>query len=119
MTTFLSAAFLQQCFAMHRYDLLVRRITQSGVVVTCRACKIRHAVRLAGWEAEQESAGRPGPAAGEPLTICAAEHLAEVWVQTVDVHRNFMEVACRHCRTAQPVRIVQCVTRSLAESSGL
>jgi hypothetical protein len=119
MTTFLSPAFLQQCFAMHRYDLVVKRITQSGVVVTCRACKIRHAVRLQGWEREAESVGAPRPAIEEPLVACAMDHLAAVGLQAVDVQRDFMEVACRQCRTAQPVRILECVTRSLVESSGL
>lgn len=119
MSTFLSPAFLQQCFAMHRYDMLVKRITESGVVITCRACKIRHAVRLAGWEREAESVGASGPAIGEPLLACATDHLAAVSVQTVDVQRDFMELVCRQCRTAQPVRIVECVTRSLVESSGL
>lgn len=117
MTTFLSAAFLQQCFAMHRYDMAVRRITMSGVVVTCRACKIRHAVRLAGWETP-ESGGQPGPAVGELFAACAADHLAALGVQTVDVQRDLMEIFCRQCRTVQSVRIVECVTRSLADSSG-
>jgi hypothetical protein len=120
MSTFLSTAFLQQCFAMHRYDLVVKRLTPSGVVVTCKACKIRHAARLGPWDqAETEPAvGPPAKATFEPTT-CATDHLAAVSVQTVDVQRDCLELACRQCHGARPFRILECITRALTSGSGL
>jgi len=119
MSTFLSTAFLQQCFAMHRYDLLVKRLTPSGVVVSCKACKIRHAVRLGPWESPTLEPA-PSAAAGpmEP-TACATSHLEAVSLQTVDVQSDFLEIGCKQCRGARPFRILECVTRSLASGSGL
>ncbi len=120
MTTFLSSAFLQQCFAMHRNDLAVKRLNQSGMVVACRACRIRHAVRLASWDStESGPADPPEVLVAEPLATCAADHLASVYVRAVDVQRDFSELSCRQCRAAQPFRIIECVTRALASSSGL
>src|SRR5574341_1579663 len=120
MTTFLSTAFLQQCFAMHRYDLVVKRLTPTGVVVTCKACKIRHAARLGPWDpSETEPAARPAAEAAIELTTCATDHLAAVSVQSVDAQRDCLEIACRQCRGARPFRILECVTRSLASGSGL
>lgn len=118
MSTFLSSAFLQQCFAMHRNDLVVKRLNQSGVLVTCRACRIRHAVRLAGWNTDAGRADSSGAVVAEPLATCAADHLAAVRVHAVDVSRDFTELSCRQCRAAQPFRIVECVTRALTSSSG-
>ena len=121
MTTFLSSAFLQQCFAMHRNDLAVKRLNQSGMVVACRACRIRHAVRLASWNSTESGPPDPPGAAvvAEPLATCAADHLAAVCVHAVDVQRDFTELSCRQCRAAQPFRIIECVTRAWASSSGL
>lgn len=120
MTTFLSSAFLQQCFAMHRHDLAVKRLNQSGMVVVCRACKIRHAVRLTRWDSTASgSSDPPMVLVGEPLAACAADHLADVCVHAVDVQRDFAELSCRQCRAAQPFRIIECVTRALTGSSGL
>ncbi|MEW6683739.1 MAG: hypothetical protein AB1451_12575 [Nitrospirota bacterium] len=120
MTTFLSTAFLQQCFAMHRYDLVVKRVTSSGVVVSCKACKIRHAARLGPWDpTETEGATRPATEEAIELITCATDHLAAVSVQTVDVQRDCLEIACRQCRNARPFRILECVTRSLSGGSGL
>jgi hypothetical protein len=118
MTTFLSSAFLQQCFAMHRYDLVVKRVTPSGAVVTCRACKIRHAVRLGAWDSP-EAQPEQRPSASIELLACATDHLGEVCVQTVDVQRDHVELACRRCRGSQPLRIIECVTRALTNTSGL
>ncbi len=120
MTTFLSTAFLQQCFAMHRYDLVVKRLTPTGVVVTCRTCKIRHAVRLGPWESgAADSADRPDVERAIQLQACATSHLAALAAQTVDVQRDYMEIACRQCRRAQPFRILECVTRALANTGGV
>jgi hypothetical protein len=119
MTTFLSPAFLQQCFAMHRYDLVVKRLNQSGVVVTCRPCHIRHAVRLGPWDSGgPEPSQRPAAGAGQ-LLACATDHLTAVSVQTVDVQRDYLEIACRQCRSTQPFRVIECVTRALTSASGL
>jgi hypothetical protein len=120
MSTFLSTAFLQQCFAMHRYDLVVKRLTSSGVVVTCNACKIRHAVRLGPWDSgATEPAGRPDVEGAIDIQGCASDHLAAVSVQTVDVQHDHIEMACRQCRSARPFRILECVTRALTSGSGL
>jgi len=120
MSTFLSPAFLQQCFAMHRHDLVVKRVTPSGVVVTCKACKIRHAVRLGRWDStETEPASPPASERAVELTACAMAHLAALAVQTVDVQRDCLELACRQCRSTQPFRIHECVTRSLTGGSAL
>ena len=119
MSTFLSPAFLQQCFAMHRYDLLVKRLTPSGVVVTCKACKIRHAVRLGPWESPTMEPALGAAGGTIELTACATDHLAAVSVQTVDVQSDFLEIGCRQCRGAQPFRVLECVTRSLTSESGL
>lgn len=120
MSTFLSTAFLQQCFAMHRYDLAVKRVTASGVVVTCRVCKIRHAARLGPWESGTTEAANRSEAEGTiDLQACATDHLAAVSVQSVDVQRDYLEIACRQCRSAKPFRILECVTRALTGSSGL
>jgi hypothetical protein len=119
MTTFLSTAFLQQCFAMHRYDLVVKRLTPAGVVVTCRMCKIRHAVRLGPWESAATGGARPDEEGAADLQACATDHPAAVSVQTVDVQREYLEVACRQCRRARPYRILECVTRALAGGGGL
>lgn len=120
MTTFLSSAFLQQCFAMHRHDLAVKRLNQSGMVVACRACRIRHTVRLASWNLmESGPSDPPGALVTEPLATCVADHLAAVCVHAVDVQRDFAELSCRQCRAAQPFRIIECVTRALASSSDL
>lgn len=114
MATFLSTAFLQQCFAMHRYDLVVKRFTDAGVVITCRPCKIRHAVRLGPWgESASEPQGQVQATGGAGLAPCTRDHLAAVSVQQVDVQRDHLELACRECRTAHPFRIMECVTRSL------
>lgn len=108
MTTYLSPAFLQQCFAMHRYDLVVKRLTSTGVVVSCRQCKLRHVVRLGPREAGESAA-----AVGDGLLACAAGHLADVCVQNVDVQRDQIELGCRQCRSADAFRLVECVTRQL------
>lgn len=119
MTTFLSTAFLQQCFAMHRYDLVVKRLTPSGVLVTCKACKIRHAVRLGPWDTGgTESANRPDAGRTAQLQTCETDHLAAVSVQAIDVQRDLLEIACRQCRSTQPFRIQECVTRSLPGAGG-
>lgn len=119
MTTFLSTAFLQQCFAMHRYDLVVKRLTPTGVVVTCRACKIRHAARLGPWDSGATEPARPDSEGPDQLPVCATDHLAAVSVQTVDVQRDHIEIACRQCRSARSFRILECVTRALTSASGL
>jgi hypothetical protein len=114
MTTYLSAAFLQQCFAMHRYDLVVKRLTSTGVVVSCRQCKLRHVVRLGPLEAgESVAAAQPAAVVGDGLLACAAGHLADVCVQNVDVQRDQIDVGCRQCRSADAYRLVECVTRQL------
>jgi hypothetical protein len=114
MTTYLSAAFLQQCFAMHRYDLVVKRVTPSGVVVSCRQCRIRHAVRLGRWEeGTPTAADQPAAVVGDALVACATSHPAAVCVQSVDVQRDHLEVACKECRTTAGFRLVECVTRDL------
>ncbi|MFZ5876527.1 MAG: hypothetical protein ACOYXU_08970 [Nitrospirota bacterium] len=113
MTTYLSAAFLQQCFAMHRYDLVVKRLTATGVVVSCRQCRIRHAVRLGPWEADPAATDHSANVVGDALLACAAGHLPAVSVQSVDVQRDHVEVACKECRTAAGFRLAECVTRDL------
>jgi hypothetical protein len=104
---------------MHRYDLVVKRLTTSGVLVTCRACKIRHAVRLGSWDlGGTEPADRPDAERAAQLQTCETDHLAAVSVQAVDVQRDYLEIACRQCRSAQPFRIQECVTRSLSGAGG-
>jgi hypothetical protein len=116
MTTFLSSAFLQQCFAMHRYDLVVKRLTPTGVVVSCRPCRIRHAVHLGPWdEGNPTAAGQGESVVGDGLMACASGHLAALCVQSVDVQRDYVELACKQCRTTSGFRLVECVTR---ESGG-
>jgi hypothetical protein len=120
MSTFLSTAFLQQCFAMHRYDLVVKRLTPSGVVVTCKACRIRHAARLGPWDpGAAEPANRPDAEAAIRLETCVTDHPVAVSVQTVDVQRDYLEIACRQCRSVRPFRILECVTRALTGAGGL
>jgi hypothetical protein len=113
MTTYLSAAFLQQCFAMHRYDLVVKRLTTTGVVVSCRPCRIRHVVRLGPWEGDPAATDQGKPVVGEGLLACATTHPAAVCVQSVDVQRDHVEVGCKECRTTEGFRLVECVTREL------
>ncbi|MFZ5862883.1 MAG: hypothetical protein ACOYXR_08595 [Nitrospirota bacterium] len=113
MTTYLSAAFLQQCFAMHRYDLVVNRLTPAGVVVSCRQCRLRHAVRLGPWQADSDAAQQATPVVGVGLLVCAAGHLPAVCVQNVDVQRDHVQVACKECRTTAGFRLAECVTRDL------
>ena len=127
MAVFLSAAFLQQCFAMHRLDLAVRQLKGSGIVVACRQCKIRHTVRL-GRRAEEPEApfGDEVPLFAEPLRACAATHLPlracaathlpAVGVHAVDVVRDALDLSCAQCRATYPFRIIECVTRSGSES---
>lgn len=117
MTTFLSVAFLQQCFAMHRLDLVVRQLKGSGIVVTCRQCKIRHTVRLGPRAEEPEGPLGDGvPLFAEPLLACAASHLPAIRVQTVDVARDALDLSCAQCRATHPFRVIECVTRSWSES---
>src|SRR3989344_252485 len=117
MTTFLSAAFLQQCFAMHRLDLAVRQLKGSGIVVACRQCKIRHTVRL-GRRAEEPEApfGDEVPLFAEPLRARAATPLTAIGVRAVDVVRDALDLSCAQCRATYPFRIIECVTRSGSES---
>ena len=117
MTTFLSAAFLQQCFAMHRLDLGVRQLKGSGIVVVCRQCRIRHTVRL-GRRAEEPEApsGDAIPLFAEPLLRCVTTHLPAVGVHAVDVVRDALDLSCAQCRATYPFRIIECVTRSGSES---
>ena len=106
---------------MHRYDLVVKRLTASGVVVSCKVCKIRHAVRVSPWDSTESGTTRPAEegAGAIELTACATDHLAAIAVQTVDVQRDRLEIACRQCRGANPLRILECVTRSVTDGSGL
>lgn len=117
MTTFLSAAFLQQCFAMHRLDLAVRQLKGSGIVVVCRQCKIRHTVRLGRpVEAPEVPFGDGVPLFAEPLLACVATHLPAIGVHAVDVVRDALDLSCAQCRATYPFRIIECVTRSWSES---
>ncbi len=114
MTVFLSVAFLQQCFAMHRLDLAVRQLKGSGIVVACRQCKIRHTVRLGRpVEAPEVPSGDEVPLFAESLRACAATHLTAIGVHTVDVVRDALDLSCAQCRVTHPFRIVECVTRSV------
>lgn len=113
MTTFLSPAFLQQCFAMHRLDLVVRQLKGSGIIVACRQCKIRHTVRLGRWAENQGGPpGDEGPLFAAPLLACAATHLPAIDVHAVDVVSDALELWCADCRATYPFRIIECVTRS-------
>ncbi len=116
MAVFLSAAFLQQCFAMHRLDLAVRQLKGSGIVVVCRQCKIRHTVRL-GRRAEEPEApsGDEVPLFAESLLRCVATHLTAIGVHAVDVMRDALDLSCAQCRATYPFRIIECVTRSGSE----
>jgi hypothetical protein len=117
MTVFLSAAFLQQCFAMHRLDLVVRQLKGSGIVVVCRQCKIRHTVRLGHWSEEREVPSVDAiPLFSEPLLLCVATHLPAIGVHAVDVVRDALDLWCAQCRATYPFRIIECVTRSGSES---
>src|SRR3972149_9441948 len=117
MTTFLSAAFLQQCFAMHRLDLVVRQLKGAGIVVVCRQCKIRHTVRLGHWSEEREVPSSDAiPLFAEPLLRCVATHLPAIGVRAVDVVRDVLDLRCAQCRATYPFRILACGTRSGAEA---
>jgi len=117
MTTFLSAAFLQQCFAMHRLDLAVRQLKGSGIVVACRQCKIRHTVRLGRpVEAPEVPSSDAIPLFSEPLLLCVATHLPAIGVRAVDVVHDALDLSCAQCRVIHPFRIIECVTRSGSES---
>ena len=117
MTTFLSAAFLQQCFAMHRLDLVVRQLKGSGIVVVCRQCKIRHTVRLGHWSEEREVPSSDAiPLFPESLLRCVATHLPAIGVRAVDVVHDALDLSCAQCRATHPFRIIECVTRSGSES---
>ena len=117
MTTFLSAAFLQQCFAMHRLDLVVRQLKGSGIVVVCRQCKLRHTVRLRRpVEAPEVPSSDAIPLFSEPLLLCVATHLPALGVHAVDVVRDALDLWCAQCRVTHPFRIIECVTRSGSES---
>ncbi len=113
MTTYLSAAFFQQCFAMHRYDLVVKRVAPAGVVVSCGQCKIRHSARLGPWESDPAATDQGKPVVGEGLLACATNHLDAVCVQHVDVQHDQVALACKTCRSTVPFRLVECVTREL------
>jgi hypothetical protein len=113
MSTFLSPAFLQQCFAMHRHDMVVRQLKGSGVMVACRQCKLRHTVRLGRWAEEQgHPSGDEGPLFAAPLLACAATHLPAIGVHAVDVVRDVLDLWCAECRVTYPFCIIECVTRS-------
>ena len=113
MSTFLSPAFLQQCFAMHRLDLVVKQLKGSGIMVACRQCKIRHTVRLGRWAEDQEVPfGGEGPLFAAPLLACAATHLPAIGVHAVDVVRDVLDLWCAECRVTYPFCIIECVTRS-------
>jgi hypothetical protein len=113
MSTYLSAAFFQQCFSMHRYDLVVKRVTSAGVVVSCRQCCIRHSARLGRWEGDPAPTDQSTPVVGDGLVACATDHLDAVVVQHVDVQQDHVAIACKTCRSKAPFRIVECVTREL------
>ena len=113
MTVFLSAAFLQQCFAMHRLDLAVKQLKGSGIVVACRQCKIRHTVRLGCRAEEPVPSGDGVPLFAESLLRCVATHLPAIGVHAVDVARDALDLSCAQCRATHPFRILQCVTRSV------
>ena len=117
MTTFLSAAFLQQCFAMHRLDLVVKQIKGSGIVVACRQCKIRHTVRVALWD---DAAPRPSTDAAsvfpDALIQCATTHLPAIGVHAVDVVQSYLDVSCAECRATYPFTVMECVTRLASQS---
>ncbi len=113
MSTYLSPAFFQQCFAMHRHDLVVKRVTSAGVVVSCRQCCIRHSARLGRWEGDSVPTGQANPVVGDGLVACATNHLDAVVVQHVDVQQDQVDIACKTCRSKVPFRLVECVTREL------
>lgn len=113
MATYLSAAFFQQCFSMHRHDLVVKRVTSTGVVVSCRQCCIRHSARLGPWEGDPAAPDQVKPVVGDGLMACATNHLDAVVVQQVDVQQDQVDIACKTCRSKVPFRLVECVTREL------
>ncbi|MBI3607053.1 MAG: hypothetical protein HY207_03695 [Nitrospirae bacterium] len=114
MASYISPAFLQQCFAMHRLDMVVRQLKGSGIIVSCRQCKIRHTVRLERRAEEREAVlGGEAQVFAEPLLRCAASHLPAIGVHAVDVVRDALDLWCAQCRETYPFRIIECVTRSV------
>lgn len=113
MATFQSPAFLQQCFAMHRMDLVVRQIKGQGIVIRCRQCSIRHTLRVSAWEVSPDNGH--APVLSEALLACAREHPKAVTLHQVDVVRDYVDLACAECRTTHPFRLVECVTRPIEE----
>lgn len=109
MNSIVSTAFIQQCFAMHRLDLAVKRIKGSGIVVFCRQCRIRHTLRVERWGEETDAAV---PTFAESLLACATSHLPAIRVHAVDVVQDYLDLVCAECRVTHAFRIAECVTRS-------
>jgi len=114
MNSIVSTAFLQQCFAMHRMDLAVKRIKGAGIIVFCRQCRIRHTLRVDSWPPGVAGASSPFV---ESLLRCATDHLTAIQVHAVDVVREYLDLVCAECRSTHAFRIAECVTRSSQDSS--
>lgn len=117
MASYISPAFLQQCFAMHRLDLVIKQIKGSAIIVFCRSCRLRHTVRVALWDDAV-----PGPSTDaaavlpDALIQCATAHLPAIGVHAVDVVQSYLDVSCAECRATYPFTFMECVTRSASQS---
>jgi hypothetical protein len=98
-----SGAFIQQCFAVHRLCLSIKKLDQpEKVILGCSSCRLLHRLtvraltsRLSAETVEQTGSGEEGLA---QLGRCLADHPAALGVGEMDVVQDWVRIRCADCR---------------------